>query len=135
MTVQKKNKVPKTLRLFFFIHFILDMGFALPLFAVPHGFLQLLGWQAIDPFTARLVAAALFGIGLESLIGIKAGFEVYRGMLNLKIIWSSCAIAGIIITIAEMGSDAPFFAWFVLIVFVLFNVVWTYWRVRLKKTN
>ena len=130
-----EHRVPKTLRMLFLVHFILDMVFAVPLFVAPRAFLQLLGWDTIDPFTARLVAAALFGIGLESLIGINAGSEAYRGMLNLKIIWSSAAAAGIAVGVARMGDAAPFFAWVFLIVFAAFSSIWTFWRVRLPSAE
>jgi hypothetical protein len=38
---------------------------------------------------------ALFGVGIESFLGRDAPVEVYRGMLNLKLIWSVASVLGI----------------------------------------
>ena len=123
--------VPATLRVFFIIHFVLDFAFAIPLFFFPVQFLTFAGWTTIDPVTARLVAAALFGIGLESLLGSRASTESFLSLLNLKIIWSVAAVCGILVSIAEMGWQVPVFLWITLAVFAAFNVLWIYWRVRI----
>ena len=67
--------VPKSLRTWFVIHFVLDFIFAIPLILAPRAFLGLLGWTSIDPIAARLVGAALIGIGGESYLGRNAGLE------------------------------------------------------------
>lgn len=95
------KEVPQALRNWFLVHFIIDIVFAIPLMFIPVLFLGSLGWQVVDPVAARLVAAALFGIGLESLLCYKAPVETYRSMLNLKIIWSTGAVAGLIISILQ----------------------------------
>jgi len=67
--------VPKSLRVWFVIHFVADLLFALPLFFAPVFTLKLFGWETVDPATSRLVAAALFGIGIESLLGRNASAD------------------------------------------------------------
>lgn len=121
--------VPESLRRWFLIHFVADLVFALPLFIAPTYVLSLLGWTSIDPVTTRLVAAALFGIGIQSLIGHRAGVEEFRPMLNLKIIWSSTALLGLIIS-ALQGS--PPMTWAFAGVFAAFHVVWVYYLLRLR---
>ena len=79
--------VPEKLRFWFVIHFVIDILFAIPLFIAPEWMLTIFGWHTVDPLTSRLVAAALFGIGIESYLGRNAGIEYFRGMLNLKLIW------------------------------------------------
>ena len=83
--------VPVWLRRWFVVHFVADWIFALPLFVAPRAFLGLLGWTEVDPVSARLVAAAHFGIGTESLLNRNGTVESFRSMLNLKIIWSATA--------------------------------------------
>ena len=126
------RNVPKSLQHFFIIHFAIDMIFAVPLFLFPTGFLKAFGWDVVDPITARLVAAALFGIGIESLIGKKAGPTSYKQLLNLKIIWSSFAVAAILFSAVQMNSRLPAFAWIVLAIFAAFDALWIYWRVRIN---
>jgi len=126
-------EVPGALRVWFVIHFAVDLVFALPLMVAPELLLRGLGWQSIDPFTARLVAAALFGIGIESLLARNSRPEVFRGMLNLKIIWSLSAVVGIAISMVSAGAMRPPFSWLLLGIFVVFNFVWLYWRRRIGR--
>ena len=122
------SEVPGALRVWFVIHFVVDIVFALPLMVAPELLLGGLGWQNIDPFAARLVAAALFGIGIESLLARNSRPEVFKGMLNLKIIWSFSAVVGIAISMVSAGAERPLFSWLLLGTFVAFNFIWLYWR-------
>lgn len=131
----EKGIAPAALKAWFMIHFYVDLLVAVPLFLFPEGILNNLGWESADPFTARLFAAALLGIGISSLLVKKARIEVYENMLNLKIIWSTFAILGIFLSILQVDGRGPFLAWMALIVFVLFNLLWIYWRVRLEKNS
>jgi len=117
------------LRSWFVVHFVADIVFALPLFVLPRQFLTMLGWAEVDPLATRMVAAALFGIGIQSLLGRRKSAETFRGMLNLKIIWSSTATAGILASIAQ--GAAPM-AWGFAAIFGAFCGVWIYWRRRLE---
>lgn len=124
--------VPPALRVWFVIHFAADILFALPLLVMPEAFLHALGWQVVDPFTARIAAAALLGVGIESLLGRNAGRESFRTMLNLKIIWSLMCVVGIAVSLLQGAQGRPPMAWGFLAVFVAFNVLWTSWRLRLR---
>lgn len=127
-----QNAVPPALRSWFIAHFIIDMLFAIPLFFAPNFFMSLFGWQTIDPYTTRIAAAALFGIGIESWLGRNASIDAFRETLNLKVIWSSMAIIGIAWSLIEGAQGRPWGAWFTLIVFIIFNGVWLGWRKKLR---
>ena len=120
---------PPALRTWFVVHFIADVAFAMPLFIAPRAFLGLLGWSSIDPLSTRLVAAALFGIGVQSLLGRNENAETFRAMLNLKVIWSATATIGLVWSQLEGG---PLLGWAFVAVFGAFNVVWTYFRWRMR---
>lgn len=120
--------VPQNLKRWFVIHFITDMVFAIPLLFIPEIIMPLFGWEIVDPITSRLVGAALLGIGAESYLGRNAGLEVYRAMLNLKVLWGSAAVLGIILGIL---SGAPPSAWLFLVIFGIFAGVWIYYRIRI----
>ncbi|MFZ5468013.1 MAG: hypothetical protein ACOZIN_01135 [Myxococcota bacterium] len=115
--------VPTSLRQWFVVHFAVDLLVAVPLFVAPRWLLTLLGWVEVDPASARVVAAALFGIGLQSLLGRKESHAVFQAMLTLKIIWSISAVLGIGLSLAQ---GAPAFAWVFLGVFAAFSALW--WR-------
>jgi hypothetical protein len=121
--------VPKSLRTWFVIHFAADYVFAIPLMIAPVWTMRLLGFDPVDPFTTRLVAAALLGIGGESFIGRNASAESFKGMLNLKILWSSGAIIGIGTTLLTRGG--PSMAFVILGIFIVFNIIWVYYRIKL----
>jgi hypothetical protein len=128
--------VPNALRTWFVIHFWADIAFALPLFVVPVPTLTLFGWepQEVDPLTTRLVAAALFGIGIESLLGRNADASAFRAMLNLKCIWAAAATAGILWAQLDLTDHAPWGGWLFLGIFAAFLGVWSYWRGRLSQS-
>ena len=121
--------VPRSLRFWFIVHFVADVLAALPLFVAPREVLGWLGWNAVDPIATRRVAAALFGIGIESYLGRDAGLESFRGMLNLKIIWSATAAIGVLWSQIEGG---PLAGWGVFAIFAAFNVLWVRYRVVLR---
>lgn len=126
-----ENQVPHALRTWFVMHFWADILFAVPLFIAPVWSLELLGWQQVDPYTTRIAAAALFGIGIESYLGRDAGVESFRTMLTLKVIWSLAAVVGLAWSLAQGAQGRPPFAWAVLAIFVAFNILWMYWRRKL----
>ena len=122
--------VPQSLRFWFVIHFVVDFIFAIPLMIAPVWLLTLFGFETADPFTARLVGAALLGIGGESLLGWNGTIEAFRAMLNLKIIWSLAAILAIILTLVTTGG--PLMAYMILLVFAAFSGLWMYYRFLLR---
>lgn len=126
------DPVPQALRTAFVIHFWADVLFALPLFVAPEPVLTLVGWQAVDPFTTRLVAAALFGIGIESWLGRNGDASAFRTMLTLKVIWSATAVLGLGWSMLEGAQGRPLFGWVVLGIFVVFHGLWLYWWRRMR---
>ena len=123
--------VPYSLRVWFVIHFIVDVIFAIPLLFFPVFTLNLLGFPLVEPVTARLVGAALLGIGGASLITQCAGKESFRSLLTLKIIWSLGAITGLLLSIYERV--APGSTWLFLGLFALFSGVWIYYYKKLER--
>jgi hypothetical protein len=109
-------------------HFFADYVFAIPLFLMPTGFLTWLGWPAVDPLAARLVAAALMGVGGASLIARHEGPETYRALLKLKILWGAAAMVGLLLSLAEGASR---FAVVAFAFFAIFVAAWTYYLKKL----
>ena len=122
--------VPRSLRRWFIIHCVVDLLVALPLLLAPRALLGWLSWQAIDPMAARIVAAALFGIGLESYWGRNGSVETFRGMLRLKVIWSGTSLLGALWSQAEGGPPA---AWAVVVTFGVFHVIWLRYWLQLRR--
>lgn len=123
-------EVPATLRLWFAVHAVVDVAVALPLLFAPEELLPRLGWTAVDPVSARLVAAALLAIGVQSWRTRNADASVYRAMLALKVIWSVSAIAGLGLAIAR---GAPSAAFLFLAIFLVFCGVWSHHAIRFRQ--
>ncbi len=121
-------KVPKSLKTWFIIHFIADIIFAIPLIIAPIWILGLFEFTGVETLTARLVGAALIGIGGTSFLVRNAGSESYNSLLSLKILWSIAAQIGILWTIYE---GAPRSAWIILGVFFVFSIIWIYYKRKL----
>ncbi|HLC58593.1 MAG TPA: hypothetical protein VJI68_01915 [Candidatus Nanoarchaeia archaeon] len=123
-------EVPKSLRIWYVIHFFADILFAIPLFIFPEYTLSLLGFTTIDVVTARLVAAALIGIGTASLLQRNNKIESFQSTLTIKVIWSVTAILGLIISI--LTNKAPMLTWLIVLIFVIFSGTWIYYKIKLK---
>lgn len=121
--------VPRGLRRWFVAHFWADISVAVPLFVAPRALLGWLGWSAVDPLASRLVAAALFGIGIQSWLGRNAELAEFRALLSLKVIWSGAASLGLLWSMLEGGPPA---GWLFLAIFVGFNCVWSFYRWQLS---
>ncbi len=118
-----KKTIPRGLYIWFKIHFLIDILFAIPLIIAPSWTLSLFGFTEITTLLARLVGAALLGIGGASLFTkTQEQFEI---MLTLKILWSSSAILGLLWSLAE---GAPTTVWAFVITFVLFLGIWVYYK-------
>jgi len=92
-------------------------------------------WPRIDPFATRLVAAAFFGIGIESLLARNGSSQAFHSMLNLKIIWSSFAVAGITFTMFSQNLYINNLAWTIFFIFLFFLFLWIYWKLFLILRN
>ena len=127
------DPVSPALRRWFVVHFVADLLFAIPLFVAPTAFLELVGWRQVDPYTARIAAAALFGVGIESWLGRNAGAESFVAMLNLKVIWSLACTVGIAVSLAQGAQGGPVAAWGFFVIFAGFHVLWLTHRVLLGR--
>ncbi len=123
------NKIPRALQVWFVIHFVVDILFGIPLLLFPQWTLQLVGIAESQFLTARLVGAALIGIGTVSLVMRNSSKESYNALLTLKIIWAITAIIGLLLSyfIDKITIALLFF-----IVFLVFLVIWIYYKRNLK---
>ena len=121
------------LRRWFVVHFLADVLVAIPLFLNPRLVLGLLGIGDVSVVLARMVAAALMGIGVESWLGRKANRESYLGMLRLKIIWSGVAIVGLGLGVAS-GEMSGWGGVGLVGIFLFFNLLWIYWFLKLSRS-
>jgi len=131
--ILEKEIVPKALRFWFVVHFAADILFAIPMFFIPVQFFTLLRWQTIDPIATRMVAAALFGIGIESLLSRNGSKDSFKTMLSLKIIWSSAAVVGLSWGLISGLFGNVLVGISLLVIFLLFNILWAYWFIYLKR--
>ena len=107
------------------------MIFGIPLLFFPAWLLGLFNFSTSTPelVMARLVGAALIGIGGTSLFNYNKTKESYNIMLTLKILWSTAAVIGLLIS-TFMG--APKTIWIITITFAVFSGIWWYYKLKIK---
>ena len=122
--------IPRGLKAWFVLHFIVDILFAIPLILFPDLVMSLFDITSYDLLTPRLVGAALVGIGGVSFVIRNEGRIVYNALLSLKILWSFAAMLGVAIYLLEGGSkmSSILFA-----IFFVFAGVWNYYKVILNR--
>jgi hypothetical protein len=123
-------EVPRTLRTWFLVDAAVDVLGAAALLVAPELVLGRLGWTCVDPVAARIVGAAMLAIGGQSFLGRDAGVEVYRAMLQLKMLWSFAAAGALFVGI---GAGAPPAAWAFLSMFIIFAGVWLHHAIRFRQ--
>ena len=119
-------KISKSLQVWFKLHFIVDVIFAIPLIFFPGWFMGLLSLPVENLFLARVIGAALLGIGGASIFCKKK--EHYEIMLILKIIWS---ISAILVLIYSAIVENSFMLWILALVFLIFSISWVYYKKKL----
>ena len=128
--------MPKSLKYWFLAHFLIDIIFAAPLLIAPIWFLQTLNFEAsaggVESLLARLVGAALLGIGGASFTMRNSNVSAYTSMLQLKLLWSGSAIIGISLFLLETWSTIGAG---LLCIFLVFFAVWANFLSRIKKSE
>ena len=120
--------MPKSLKVWFIIHFFIDYIFGIPLLLFPDSIFNLFGIPFVETVSIRLIGAALISIGGMSLIAVNWGRTSYHTFLSFKIFWSLAAIMALLISISETKMH---FLWAFLGVFFVFAIVWIYYKIRL----
>jgi len=124
------KNVPNSLRYWFLLHFALDIIVAVPLIVMPVAVLQFVGLPGEGVLTARLIGAALIGIGGASLLENKMGKEGYNVMLTLKILWS---VAAQVVLLLSIYDGAPSAVWGIFTIFFVFSIVWIRYKFVLNR--
>ncbi len=122
-----KRGVPKSLRIWFLIHFAVDTIFAILLIFFPRIMMNFFNFYGATAL-ARMVGAALFGIGGASFFTYNASRETYNSMLTLKLLWSGAALTALLCSIFSGETIKLFFG---VAVFFVFFLVWVYYKSKL----
>jgi hypothetical protein len=116
-------KIPKSLVIWFKAHFLVDVIFAIPLIFFPGWLLNLLSLPTENLFLARIIGAALLGIGGASIFCKKK--EHYEIMLILKIIWS---ISAILVLVYSAVFENSLILGILALIFLVFSIAWIYYE-------
>lgn len=126
----EQQRVPQSLRRWFLVHFVVDVLFAIPLLFFPNWFLEMLMVPNGGAVTARLVGAALIGIGGASLFAYKKSYETYDILLTMKILWSLSAILSLLLA---FWTTLNMLIWLFVAIFVVFGGIWIYYKLGFRK--
>ena len=120
------------LRKWLVFHFYVDYAVAIPIFLGAEQIAVYFPEYPLDTVALRIVAAALFGIGFSSLQASSLDFDNMVKKLRWAVIWSGTAWTGVLISLLNGGHPLN---WPVFITFVLFNILWSYYAVKLGSFN
>jgi len=123
-----KQGVPNSLRNWLVFHFYVDYAFAIPFFFFPETTAEILGYVPLDPLAARIVAAALFGIGYSSLLASKFDLEAMRTKLRWAVVWAGSATVGLLWAATTVEH---IWGWAFAGIFLLFFLLWGKYALRL----
>ena len=111
--------IPKSLRQWFLLHFVVDSIFAVALIFYPQQLLDLIGLQG-NVLLLRVIGAALIAIGGASFLMHKGGKKEYSIMLNFKLLWSISAVLILLFSKPLL--------WPIIILFLIFMSAWIYYK-------
>ena len=120
------------LRKWLVFHFYVDYAVAIPMFFGAEQIAVYFPEYPLDTVALRVVAAALFGIGFSSLQASNLDYNNMVKKLRWAVIWSGTAWTGVLISLLNGGHPLN---WPVFITFVLFNILWTYYAIKLGSFN
>jgi len=113
----------KSLKWTFLVHAVVAAVMGVVLLIKPGGFLQLLGWQPIDPLMSRAMGAALLAMAWTSLYGWRATERSKVEILvQMEAIFAVLACVGLGRHL--FFGSWPWMPWADLAVFAFFAVAW-----------
>ena len=95
--------VPRSLRRWFTLDFILALIAGLPLLVAPEWSLQQLSWGCVDPWVTRILASAVIALGTQSLLHRGSSALVCLAIIHQKCVWSLVASGAILGELWKQG--------------------------------
>ena len=122
------QEVPNSLRNWLVFHFYVDYAFAIPFFFFPETTAEILGYDPLDPLAARIVAAALFGIGYSSYLASKFDLKAMHTKLRWAVVWAGSATIGLL---WAANTVEHIWGWVFAGIFLFFFMLWGNYALRL----
>lgn len=121
----------QSLRITFILHAIVAVLFGLGLMAAPGQFLDLFGWQPIDPLMSRMLGAALLALGWGSVRGYRAAtWDEVEILVEVETAFTVLATVGLLRHL--LIASWPWYVWMVFAFFAIFAISFTYHLVKKK---
>ena len=121
----------QSLRITFIIHAIVAFILGLGLLAAPGQFLDIFGWQPVDPLMARMLGAALLALGWGSVRGYRAAtWDEVEILVEVESAFTVLASVGLLRHL--LVASWPWYVWMIFAFFVIFAVSFVYHLVKKK---
>jgi hypothetical protein len=119
----------QNLRYTFVAHAVVCVVFGLCFLLLPATVAGMYGMKGFDPFTARVLGAALLALALSSWLSYRAaGWGEVRIVVQMEILFT---VVGAVATLYSLLFDAaPALAWGNFLIFVVFGALWIYFYTR-----
>jgi hypothetical protein len=120
---ERRNTMPKFLKLIFLIHAIVALIIGAPLLIIPGRFLGAVGWAPVEPVINRILGAALLALAWSSFRGWRATDKAQVTFLvEMEIAFTVLGCAGVVRHL--LIAHYPLIVWLVLATLALFAIAW-----------
>jgi hypothetical protein len=121
----------QSLRITLFLHALVAFVFGLGLLAAPGQFLDIFGWQPVDPLISRILGAAMLALGWGSIRGYRAAsWEEVEILVEVETAFTVLAAVGLLRHL--LVGSWPWYVWMVFAIFTVFALAWVYHLLRKK---
>ena len=121
----------QSLRITFILHAIVAFIFGLGLLAAPGQFLDIFGWQPVDPLMTRMLGAAMLALGWGSVRGYRAAsWDEVEILVEVEAAFTVLAAVGLLRHL--LIASWPWYVWMIFAIFTIFAASWVYHLVKKK---
>ena len=92
------------------LHFIVALVFAVPLLVFAYRFAHWVHWRPFDPTMAKMLGAAMLGLGIGSLLAARDPLK-HRVIVQMEIVYALVASAAVLYRLVRYTDATPHFAW------------------------
>jgi hypothetical protein len=109
------------------LHFIVAVVFAVPLLLFAYRFAHWVNWHPFDPTMAKMIGAAMAGLGVGSLLAARDPLK-HRVIVQMEIVYTFVASVAVLYRLVRFSDATPHFAWVpfaaTTVFFVLFSLTY-----------
>ena len=126
--MEEKNPIPQMLSFLLLTHVILLSLVGIPLLMAPKGYMELFGWEAVDPTLSRASSAGFIAIAAISSELRKCTLVDINPYLGVLLLWDGITSISLFVSMIEHEDSVTWFNISVSIITGVYAIVWLYFK-------